>query len=399
MLKNINVSFFLAYKSMRRGNKGTLFLTVMLMSLIFLNLIFLPSIINGIGETMNQNMIDYSYANILIEPKENNLYIDNADNIQKKLNKLNGVAGVAPHYITGATFTYKDEFISGVLYSIDPDDEETVTQVYAKLIDGEYLSKADTDEILIGIDSAGIEGVESEERNLGGLKVGDKIDVSYSNGVIKEYRVKGIFRTEDFLADKYVFITEKEMESVLGLDNKASEILVKLNQNGNEEQFRTKFVELGINEDIKTWEEKSAGLIEEILSSFVLITLISTVISLVIAVVIIFIVTYINTINKRKQIGILKAVGIDQGVIINSYVIQAFFYCISGIFIGSVLLYVLTSYLFINPIKFPMGYIRPLVDLQLLIQSMTSLIVVSIIAGYIPSWRTAKEDILKTIWG
>jgi len=399
MLKNMDVSFFLAYRSIRRGNKGTLFLTVMLMSLIFVNLIFLPSIINGIGETMNQNMIDYSYANILIEPKENNLYIDNADNIQKKLNKQNGVAGVALHYITGATYSYKDEFISGVLYSIDPDDEETVTQVYAKLIDGEYLSKADTDEILIGIDSAGIEGVESEERNLGGLKVGDKIDVSYSNGVIKEYRVKGIFKTDDFLADKYVFITEKEMESVLGLDDKVSEILVKLDQKGTEEQFRTKFIELGINEDIKTWEEKSAGLVEEILSSFILITLISTVISLVIAIVIIFIVTYINTVNKRKQIGILKAVGIDQGVIINSYVIQALFYCISGIFIGSVLLYVLTSYLFINPIKFPMGYIRPLVDLQLIIQSIASLIVVSLIAGYIPSWRTAKEDILKTIWG
>lgn len=399
MLKNMNVSFFLAYRSIQRGNKGTLFLTVMLMSLIFVNLIFLPSIINGIGETMNQNMIDYSYANILIEPKENNLYIDNADNIQKKMNKLNGVTGVALHYITGATFTYKDEFISGVLYSIDPDDEETVTQIHAKLIEGEYLSKADTDEILIGIDSAGIEGVESEERNLGGVKVGNKIDVSYSNGVKKEYRVKGIFKTEDIMVDMYVFVTEKEMESVLGLDDKASEILVKLNQNGNEEQFRTKFVDLGISEDIKTWEEKTAGLIEEIISSFILITVISTVISLVIAVVIIFIVTYINTVNKRKQIGILKAIGIDQGIIINSYVIQALFYCISGIFIGSILLYVLTSYLFINPIKFPMGYVRPLVDLQLLIQSMASLIVVSLIAGYIPSWRTAKEDILKTIWG
>jgi len=399
MLKNMDVSFFLAYRSIRRGNKGTLFLTVMLMSLIFVNLIFLPSIINGIGETINQNMIDYSYANILIEPKENNLYIDNADNVQKKLNKQNGVAGVAPHYITGATFSYKDKFISGVLYSIDPDDEETVTQVYAKLIDGEYLSKADTDEILIGIDSAGIEGVESEERNLGGVKVGDKIDVSYSNGVIKEYRVKGIFKTKAFTVDGAAFITEKEMESVLGLDNKASEILVKITQRGSEEQFRTKFVELGISEDIKTWEEKSAGFVEEILGSFFLITLISTVISLVIAVVIIFIVTYINTVNKRRQIGILKAIGIDQGVIINSYVIQALFYCISGIFIGSVLLYVLTSYLFINPIKFPMGYIWPLVDLQLLIQSIASLIVVSLIAGYIPSWRTAKEDILKTIWG
>ena len=398
MFENMKVSFFLASKSIRKGNTGTAILTVMIMSLIFVNLVFLPSMISGIGESMKQQSIDCAYGNLVIEPKEDNLYINNADSLQKKLNRLPGVAGTSARYVTGATFAHKSKFVSGPLHSINPVDEETVTIYHTGIIDGEYLSKSDTDEILLGIDITGREGVEDDEANLGGVKVGDKIDVTFSNGVIREYRVKGIFAVGARM-DNYAFITEKEMESVLGLDDRSSEILVKLDQRGTEEEFRKKFIEIGISEDIKTWEEKTAGMIGSIISSFALINLISAAVGLIMAVVVIFIIIYINTVNNRKQIGILKAIGINQRIIIHSYVIQALFYCFSGIVIGSLLLYFLTSYMVENPIKFPMGDVKPLVEQQLIITSIIGLITVSLIAGFIPSWKTAKESILESIWG
>lgn len=399
MLKNLKVSFFLACKSIKRGNIGTTILTVMIMSLIFVNLIFLPSIVEGIGEVITQVSIDCVYGNILIEPKEDNLYIDNVDGIQKKLNTLPGVVGTSPRYVTGATFSHKSKFKGGLLYSMNPVDELVVTKIHTGLIEGEYLSKSDTDEILLGMDIAGEEGVEDDEASLGGVKVGDKIGVTFSNGVIKEYRLKGIFAISKMNVDRYAFITEKEMESVLGLDNKASQILVRLSQRGTEEEFRKKFMELGISEDIRTWEEKMAGALGSILGTFAIITIISTAVSLIMAVVIIFIIIYINTVHKRRQIGVLKAIGIDQKVIINSYVIQALFYCFCGIILGSLLLWILTSYLTANPIMTPMGHLKPLIEQQLVIQSIISLVIVSLIAGFIPSWKTARENILKAIWG
>lgn len=227
-------------KSIKRGNIGTTILTVIILSLIFVNLIFLPSIISGIGEALNQQTMDYFYANLIIEPKEDNLYINNVDSIQKKLNSLPGVVGTSPRYITGATFTHKNKFVSGAVRSINPVDEEVVTKFHKGLIDGEYLSKADTDEIIMGVELTGKEGVESEEADLGGVKPGDKIEVTFKNGVIKEYRLKGIFEVSRMGPDRFAFITEKEMESVLGLDNKASEILVKVSQRGTEEEFKKK---------------------------------------------------------------------------------------------------------------------------------------------------------------
>ena len=134
MLKNFKISFFLAYKSLRRGNIGTTILTVAIMSMIFVNLVFLPSIVSGIGEGMNVMLIDYTYANIFIEPKKDNFYINNVDSIQKKVNSLPGVSGVSAHYISGATFTYKDNFVSGALYSVNPIDVVTVTKTHTGII-------------------------------------------------------------------------------------------------------------------------------------------------------------------------------------------------------------------------------------------------------------------------
>jgi putative ABC transport system permease protein len=59
MFKNLKVSFFLACKSIKRSNIGTTVLTIAIMSLIFVNLIFLPSIVEGIAETTKRGRFLY----------------------------------------------------------------------------------------------------------------------------------------------------------------------------------------------------------------------------------------------------------------------------------------------------------------------------------------------------
>ena len=68
MLEEEQVAFFLASRLITRGNKGTLLLTIMIIAMVFVNLIFLPSIIAGIVVLFNQQNIDYSYGNLVIEP-------------------------------------------------------------------------------------------------------------------------------------------------------------------------------------------------------------------------------------------------------------------------------------------------------------------------------------------
>jgi len=71
-LNMLKVSFFLAYRSIKRTNIGTTILTVSIISFVLVNLIFLPSVVNGLQESIEEESRDNLYGNILIEPKENN---------------------------------------------------------------------------------------------------------------------------------------------------------------------------------------------------------------------------------------------------------------------------------------------------------------------------------------
>jgi len=399
LFNTLRVSFFLAYRSIRRTNIGTTILTIVIIALVLVNLIFLPAIVNGLQETIEEESRDNLYGNILIEPKEDNLYLNNVNNIQKNINRLSGVVGTAPRYATGATFSYESEFIGGTIYSMNPSDEIMVSKIHEGIISGEYLSDSDTNEILMGMDLAGEKDVEENEPSLGGVEVGDQVKITFSNGIIKNYRVKGLFSVSQMGTDKLAFISEKEMESVLGIQDKASLVLVKIFETGKEGDFRKRFIDLGISEDIKIWQEKIGGTIGSITGTFGLLTLITTAVSLIIAIVIILVIVYINTVNNKKQMGILKAVGIEQSVIINSYVFQALFYGVVGIILGSFFLLFLGYYLKTNPIDFPMGEVSPIITVGLISKSAISLIMISLIGGFLPAWRTTRHSILDLIGG
>ncbi|MCK5510623.1 hypothetical protein KAI65_03720 [Candidatus Parcubacteria bacterium] len=75
MFDNIKISIFLAYKSIIRGNKGTLFLTIFIMTLAFVNLIFISSIFQGMILAVNEQSINNLYGNVVIEPEKDEPYI------------------------------------------------------------------------------------------------------------------------------------------------------------------------------------------------------------------------------------------------------------------------------------------------------------------------------------
>jgi putative ABC transport system permease protein len=400
MFEESKVAFFLAKRSIIRGNKGTLSLTILIIGMVFVNLIFLPSIISGVAVLFNQQTIDYSYGNLVIEPKKNQVYINNADELQKKIERIPGVMGVSPRYISGVTMVYKGNEVTPIVYAINPDDERRVLKIATKVASGEYLADGDTDKIVIGFRLAG----NYDEKldvipSLGGVDVGKVVDVTFNNGVTRQYRIKGIINSDSYDVDSNAFITRNEYESVFGLDDKANQMLVRTQETGNEDTMRNTLMAFGVQEKIWTWQEKSANFLNQIIGSFNIINFIGTVVSLVIAIVVIFIVIFINTVYRRKQIGILKAIGIDRSVIIKSYLFQALFIFAIGTIIGCGFLVLILQLLAANPIVFPGGPVAPVVDAMLIIRSILSLLCVSLIAGYVPAWITTREDILTAIRG
>jgi len=392
VLAGLRVSAFLAWKSIQRGSRGTLALTIMIIALIFVNLVFLPSIISGVVETFNTQSIDFDLGNLVIEPREGSQYIDDVTGLQRKVERIPGIAG--------ATFFYRGRNAASTLYGINPEDERSVTRIADYMTTGEFLSNGDTDAIVMGATLAGSEGEEAGGLpSLQGIGVGDSVEVAYPNGETRTYRVKGIFETQSFGVDTAAFVTSREISEVLGLDNQASIILVKTEVNGREEEYKTEILSYGIQEEILTFREKSGGFVDQAIQSFNIINAISTLVSLIIAIVVVFIVIFINTVNRRRQIGILKAIGIDQQIIINSYVLQVLFITAVGALVGIGLNAGVTTYLTAYPLVFPGGPVYPDVEASAILRSIASLFAVSVVAGYIPAWQIAREDILSAIRG
>jgi putative ABC transport system permease protein len=68
MLRSLRVALFLAFQSLKRGNKATIALTILIVSLAFVNLIFISSILGGLVEAINKQIVNNMFSNIVISP-------------------------------------------------------------------------------------------------------------------------------------------------------------------------------------------------------------------------------------------------------------------------------------------------------------------------------------------
>lgn len=408
MLRTLKVALFLGYKSIGRGNRGTIALMIFILSLAFVNLMFISGILNGIIATIDKQIKTNLVSDIVIEPQEEPVkkdFIVNAAELKEEIERLPGVARVATRYRLSGTLAYDKEkngkfkFSSAEILGVVPEEEKGMSEMSNNIIAGRYLEGLGSGDILIGADLAGGYTEFADIQNLGGPKIGDRVKVSFSNGLERDYTVAGVFRVNFGFTDRQAFITAKEAESVLSLHNNGSQILVKVPNEDDEERLLGQIQKIAPNLRVKKWTEYR-GALGGISRSFDMITIIISTIGLAVAAITIFILIYVNVVNKRRQLGILKAIGIKQDIIIYSYILQALFYALSGVIIGALLtFFVLVPYFLKHPMQFSLGDTSLALGGKTVIYGAVGLIAAALIAGFVPSWRGAKENILKAIWG
>jgi putative ABC transport system permease protein len=410
---NLKLALFLAYKSIIKGNRWTLILIILVMSLSFANLVLIPSIMSGVTDALNQQQIDTLYGNIVIDPPSNEYYLNNASQIENKVASAPGVTGVAPHLESTALFEYKWQSINSPkekgqsgnwkVVGIDPQKEVSVTTIHESLISGSYLAPGDRNQIVLGVEIAG--GSRADNKSfltLGGVNVGDRIRLTYSNGTHREYTVKGIFKAREAQANNMAYVTTSEMTSVLGSavsSNSVSRILIRIQPDVSDTSVITELRMLGIKGQIRNWADYGGG-VGGIVSSFGVITSLIGGIGLAVAGVVMFIMIYINVGHRKRQIGILRAIGINREVVLTSYLIQALLYAVLGVIFGGLILgYVIKPYFDGHPIDLPIGLVSLTIDMSTIRNGIIGLLIAAILAGIIPVLNITRESIINAIWG
>ena len=400
MFNDVKVGFVSALSSVKRGNKKTLAFIVFVLALIFMNLVFLPSMIGGLSG-MFTDFMQYPYGDIVVEPMGDNSYINNADNVLQKVRAVPDVRAVTKRLDVGASIQYKQKVVGSSITGLLPSEEYDVSQYPYIISEGEFLGDLSRNEIIIG--AMLVEGYFGSEiyDNLGGVRVGSFVNVTYSNGVVRTYKVKGIMEGTFELTDLNALIHYKEIKDVFGLDgSKATSVVIKIKNQDDSAKVKEKIIGAGVKEPVFTNDEKSDAVLRQAIQSIDMINVVSKYVSLIVGAALILIIIYINVLHRKKEIGILKAVGITSRSIVLSYAFISVLYVSLGILAGLVLYFALMYYFTISPVTFYETItIIPEIQGGLIIQSIFTMLGMSIIAGILPAWRVSKESILEAIWG
>lgn len=403
-LQEIKTAAFLARKTVLRGSRSISLLLVFMLSLSFLNMLFISGILFGLQKLMVTSVINLFSAHITISPQQEprvKAYITNQEDLRTSIETIPGVIATSRHHLLAGSIGFDKlkngvyRHVSGAIVGIDPEEEKKVLSIDTILIDGKWLEKTDHDQIVLSSALAGGYGIFAPS-DLGGVHVGDKVRLTYSNGLVRQYTVKGIYN--DAIGLFETFISMDEAESVLSVYNQASQILVKADisrvpLNLLVEKIQTVAPTLRVQPYTVL-----LGAFTAFLQALDLIAAIVSTISVLVAAITMFTLIYVNAVNKRRQIGIMKAIGINQRIIILSYVFQSLFYAFVGVVVGYIFVFfVLTPLLQAHPIDVVFGKLSLAHSDVTTIIGMTSLLVSSFFAGLVPSWTIAKGNILEAI--
>ncbi len=398
-MRQLFLPFYLTWQYIRRGRKWTLLLTLFLMTVAFINLIFIPALFNGIVDGANKQIIDTMTGNIYITPDDGHDYINNRVQAIKKLNSIEGIEAASAKTMVPARLKYNGITGNWEILAINPIDDSKVFNISEKIMSGSYLDADDKDQIIIGRQIAGGTDVEENALSFKDAKVGDKVSMIFGE-TTKEFTIKGIFNTNFTESDSRAFITESALKEIIPTSSsKATTINIKTNEDANEVSVIEAVEKLKLDGRVFSWEE-SAGFMNSVSSSFLSINVLLSMTSVLIAAVTIIIIIYVTIINKRKEIGILRAIGIKPYIIIFSYVILSAVYATAGIILGTILFFVvLVPYFQIHPFVLPICNAVLVLNWADLTIRAEIIMWVSVVAGFIPAVIVTRTKMLDAILG
>ena len=401
MMNSLKVAVFLTIKSIARGNVRVLVLTILMLILVYLNLLFTPALLDGAVETVNDKTINTMSGDVVVQPAGEVPVIGNVSELVSQIESLNGVSAACARNSLGADISYEGERATTVVYAIDPEQDQKVFRISQNIIEGSYLAPEDTDQILLGVQIAGSDrtNLALYSSSLKSVHAGDRVSVSYVGGVQKQYTVKGIFYTELTQGDLRAYITEKESLAMNPLmKDKASFIHVKTKDNVKLESVIEEIKGIRPGLKFQTWEDYG-GFLRSMTDSFKQIIVILRANALIVAAITIFIVTYVDLVNKRRQIGIQRAIGITGAAIVLSYILRAIVYAIVGILAAALIFkYIVVPVEAQYPFHFPFGDVFLPVNIRYLTTSALILCGVTAISAFIPAFRMIRTKIIDAIW-
>ncbi len=333
--------------------------------------------------------------------------LENYNEIIEKIKNESDVTGFAPFTINKGVISSKKDNVVVFLKGVDDKKIGDVSNVKEETGAGEFEFK-DSEEyggIVLGLNLAGKLGT----------KVNDTVTVLSTAGMEKaltqivqprslRFVVRGIYDANNREYDKlYAFISIKYSQKLFDMGNSVTGIELRLKDIDRSESFKEKLTSsLGNEYKINTWYDLHQDLYSVMMverwTAYVILSLIIAVATFNIAGSL-----TMTVIEKKRDIGVLKAMGSTNGSIVRIFMLEGILIGIYGTIIGCILglgvcLMQIQFKLFpLDPTVYPIDSLP--IDLRwtdFVFVSIAALLL-SFLASLYPARRAAKQEPIQAI--
>jgi ABC-type lipoprotein release transport system permease subunit len=347
----------------------------------------IPSAANLEGyraEILNQG-ITSGFGDIRVRPRRGTRLAD-GDALVDQIGRIAGVTEAIPIIATPGTITSGGHTDSVTVFGVDPHAHHPPYRV----TEGKPLSD-DDGSILLGAALA----------NRIGVGVGDKVTARvllslFPRLVIDDsgygsyaFTVRGLI---GFGTAESAFVPRSFLARELGDEHVASAILVHTGDHFALEPIAAEVARLAPHASVRVWADDSPYLRS---SARAVDTLsgASRLMGILAVGVPVLALLYVSTLNRRRQIGLLVAMGFTRADLFAIFFLQAAFIGLAGVAAGVATGLGVVRYLMAHPLFDWQSFVlRPVVTLPIVGGIALSILGICLAAGSYPAWRAARLD-------
>ncbi|MEK9156212.1 MAG: FtsX-like permease family protein [Patescibacteria group bacterium] len=290
------------------------------------------------------------------------------DNLSAKLESIEGVRSANKYLGRQAMFDYNGKDRS--LFLVGLDTKTGTTKPY-KMKEGSWQNLKDGEII--------IDQVFAKDTS---LKIGDTLDI---NG--EKLRIAGISDGGNIITFSFAFVTMQQAAKMFNLGEKVNFYLLNIDSAADLLTVKNRVEKEISGSKVLTKTEYVTTSKKVITDTFLPIIAVLVVIALAVGIAVIGLTTYSATIEKAREYGVLKAIGLNNLQLFKTVIIQALISGLIGYVVGVGLAY-LVGYIATNIVSAFVTLIRP-VDL---LWVFGATVLMSLIAAYIPMKRIFSID-------
>ncbi|MCM8795368.1 MAG: ABC transporter permease [Candidatus Omnitrophica bacterium] len=286
-------------------------------------LIVVIAVMTGFDRDLRDKIVgNYAHISVYRYPvMDNDTYRD----ITKKISSFPHVVAQSPYVQGQVLIKEENRFFAVGLKGIDPLQEERVTKIKQYIVKGD-IRNLDKTGVIIGRELASYLG----------LGLDSELSFYSPLGKLHKLKIVGIFNSGMYDYDLHLIFTKIDTaQEILGLNNQITAIAVKLDNIYLADKIKGKLGSLlGINYVLNTWMEANqnffAALKLEKITMFIILTLIVLVAAFNIASTLI-----VMVVEKTKDIGILKAMGMSASGIRRIFTYEGLIIGVLGTTLGT----------------------------------------------------------------